>query len=129
MPKSSNDSTGEHKFEPGWLEEQIKKSKEVLDSLPPILRDLFVSPRPDRPHASNMSYQLVGPGKGPITRTWQVNDTLLVDLNARGQVVGIESLAGPLRFHDLFNIVRAIEIPHGHGTDIYKPYVDPKEGQ
>lgn len=50
-------------------------------------------------------YLYMSNGSHTLARTWQVTDSLLVDVTAEGQIIGIESLSGRVNFTDLYNIL------------------------
>lgn len=45
-----------------------------------------------------------------IARTIEISPTLLVDVDADGRVLGIESLAGPIGYPELIEILRAVRV-------------------
>lgn len=45
-----------------------------------------------------------------VSRTVQVNDRILLDLDTQGRVIGVESIKGLVDFEDLVEVLRKIEV-------------------
>lgn len=55
------------------------------------------------------SYLKFQHGSAEVHRTWQVSDSVLVDLDAEGRVIGVENLSGPHWLPALYVVMQAAQ--------------------